>query len=130
MQPPGRKPRILVVDDGITMRMFFRDVLEGAGFEVEEAANGVEGIERALVGGFDLLLVDVNMPKMDGYEMVRQLRDDPALRAIPVVTISTEDKDSDVVRAYQAGANLYLVKPVKPADLAGTVRLLTGGAAP
>ncbi len=124
------RKRILVVDDGITMRMFFRDVLEGAGFEVEEAANGVEGIERALVGGFDLLLVDVNMPKMDGYEMVRQLRDDPALRAIPVVTISTEDKDSDVVRAYQAGANLYLVKPVKPADLAGTVRLLTGGAAP
>jgi two-component system chemotaxis response regulator CheY len=124
------RKRVLVVDDGITMRLFFREVLEDAGFEVEEATNGVEGIERALLGGFDLLLVDVNMPKMDGYEMVRQVRDDPALRAIPVVTISTEDKDSDVVRAYQSGANLYLVKPVKPAELSGTVRLLTGATAP
>jgi two-component system chemotaxis response regulator CheY len=124
------RKRILVVDDGITMRLFFRDVLEAAGFEVEEAANGVEGIERALLGTFDLLLVDVNMPKMDGYEMVRQVRDDPALRAIPVVTISTEAKDSDMVRAYQAGSNCYLVKPVKPAELAGTVRLLTGAGTP
>jgi two-component system chemotaxis response regulator CheY len=124
------RKRVLVVDDGITMRLFFRGVLESAGFEVTEAANGVEGIERALLGGFDLLLVDVNMPRMDGYEMVRQVRDDPALQATPVVNISTEDKDIDALRAYEAGSNLYLVKPVKPAELAGMARLLTGVAAP
>ncbi|WP_235720847.1 response regulator [Magnetospirillum molischianum] len=118
--------KILVVDDGITMRLFYREVLEGAGFEVEEAANGVEGLERALLGGFDLMVVDINMPKMDGYEMVRQVRGDPALRAIPVVTVSTEEKDEDVLKAYTAGANFYLTKPVIPGDLIETVRLLTG----
>jgi two-component system chemotaxis response regulator CheY len=118
--------RILVVDDGATVRMFCREVLEGAGFDVEEAGNGVEGIERALVGHFDLLLVDINMPKMDGYEMVRLVREDPALQSVPVVTISSEATQADIERAYQAGSNFYIVKPVRPAELAHTARLLTG----
>ena len=75
---PKRKARILVVEDGITMRMFYRQVLEEAGFEVEEAVNGVEGVERAMAESFDLLVVDVNMPKMDGYEVIRAVRDDAA----------------------------------------------------
>ncbi|WP_040620600.1 response regulator [Rhodovulum sp. PH10] len=120
---------ILVVDDGITIRLFYRDVLEAAGFTVAEAANGVEGLERALLDRFDLMIVDVNMPKMNGYELVRQVRDDPALRSIPIVTISTEEKEEDALRAYRAGANLYVVKPVRPDELAATARLLTGGAA-
>jgi len=66
---PRRKARILVVEDGITMRMFYRQVLEDAGFEVEEAVNGLEGVERAMAESFDLLVVDVNMPKMDGYTL-------------------------------------------------------------
>ena len=73
---PKRKARILVVEDGITMRMFYRQVLEDAGFEVEEAVNGVEGVERAMAESFDLLVVDVNMPKMDGYEVIRAVRED------------------------------------------------------
>ncbi|EJW10870.1 Response regulator receiver [Rhodovulum sp. PH10] len=119
----------MVVDDGITIRLFYRDVLEAAGFTVAEAANGVEGLERALLDRFDLMIVDVNMPKMNGYELVRQVRDDPALRSIPIVTISTEEKEEDALRAYRAGANLYVVKPVRPDELAATARLLTGGAA-
>jgi two-component system chemotaxis response regulator CheY len=122
--------RVLVVDDGMTMRLFCRMVLEGAGFDVEEAGNGIEGIERALVGGFDLLLVDINMPKMDGYEMIRLVRDDPALCAVPVVTISSEATEADIEKAYQAGANFYIVKPVRPIELARTARLLTGVRAP
>ena len=71
------RKRILVVDDALTVRMYCRDVLERAGFDVEEAGNGIEGLERALGGGFDLLFVDINMPRMDGYEMVRHLRERP-----------------------------------------------------
>jgi two-component system chemotaxis response regulator CheY len=118
--------RVLVVDDGMTMRMFCRTVLEAAGFDVEEAGNGVEGIERALVGSFDLLLVDINMPKMDGYEMIRLVRDEPVTRAVPIVTISSEANEADIERAYQAGANFYIVKPVRPVELARIARLLTG----
>ncbi len=97
------KKKVLIVDDGITMRMFYRDVLEKAGFAVEEAANGVEGLERLLGGRFDLIVVDINMPKMDGYEFVRELRQDPASLSIPVMTVSTEDKEHDKVRAYEVG---------------------------
>ena len=120
------RKRILVVDDALTVRMYCRDVLERAGFAVEEAGNGIEGLERALGGGFDLLFVDINMPRMDGYEMVRHVREDPGLHGVPVVAISTEAADADVVRAYRAGANVYMVKPVRAAQLARTAQLLTG----
>jgi two-component system chemotaxis response regulator CheY len=126
MQLPKRKTRILVVEDGITMRMFYRDVLERAGFEVEEAANGLEGVERAMTGSFHLLLVDINMPKMDGYEVIRTIRQDESLWRVPVITISTEDKEEDALKAYAAGANFYLTKPVRPRDLEQMARLLTG----
>ena len=118
--------RILVVEDGITMRMFYQDVLGRAGFVVEEAANGVEGLEKALLGGFDLMIVDINMPKMDGYELLSRIRREPTLRATPVVTISTEAEDSDANRAYEAGANFYIVKPADPVLLVETARLFTG----
>jgi two-component system chemotaxis response regulator CheY len=127
---PRRKPRILIVEDGVTMRMFYRDVLETVGFEVEEAANGVEGVERAMTGHFDLMVVDINLPKMDGYQVIRSVRTDLALQRLPVIIISSEDKEQDAVRAYEAGANFYLVKPVSPRDLSEMARLLTGMATP
>jgi two-component system chemotaxis response regulator CheY len=125
---PRRNARILVVEDGITMRMFYRDVLEKAGFDVEEAVNGLEGVERAMTGSFDLLVVDINMPKMDGYQVIRTVRDDPALRRVPIITISTEDREQDSLKAYAAGANFYMTKPVRPKDLEEMARLLTGTA--
>ena len=121
-----RKNRVLVIDDGLTMRLFYRSVLEAAGFEVEEAANGVEGVERAIAGTFDLLLVDINMPKMNGYEVIAALRRDEALWRLPLITISSEDKDQDITRAYQAGANFYLVKPVSRDQLSLHVAALLG----
>lgn len=125
-KPHVNGKRVLVVDDGMTTRLYYRDVLETAGFGVEEAVNGVEGLERALLGAFDLLIVDVNMPKMDGYEMITQVRVDPALHDIPIITISTEAGERDADRAYAAGANLYMVKPADPAQLTETAQMLTG----
>ena len=119
--------RVLVVDDAATVRLYYRDVLEAAGFAVDEAVNGLEGLEKALADAFDLFLVDVNMPKMDGYRFLSTVRREPALRAVPAIMISTEAKDSDAARAYAAGANLYMVKPVQPDALFRTVALMTGG---
>jgi two-component system chemotaxis response regulator CheY len=119
-------PRVLVIDDGITMRLFYRSVLETAGFVVEEAINGVEGYEKALTDPFDLMIVDINMPKMDGYAMLRAIRAVSAIQGIPAVTISTEAGHHDAVRAYEAGANFYLVKPVAPDELTAVARLMTG----
>jgi two-component system, chemotaxis family, chemotaxis protein CheY len=122
--------RVLVVDDGITMRLFYRSVLEASGFVVEEAINGVEGYEKALTQTFDLMIVDVNMPKMDGYSMLRAIRGVSSVESIPAVTISTEAGDRDAVRAYEAGANFYMVKPVAPDALIDVARLMTGTPAP
>jgi two-component system chemotaxis response regulator CheY len=123
------RPQILVVDDSITMRLFYRSVLEAAGFRVHEAANGMEGYEKILIHEFDLLIIDVNMPKMDGYTMIRAVRADAAVRRVPAVFVSTESDDKDAALAFEAGGNFYLVKPVDPVELTDVARLMTGTAA-
>ena len=110
----------------MTVRAYTRQVLEADGFTVDEAVNGIDGLEHALAATPDLLIVDINMQKMDGYTMLRRLRQDPALQDVPAIMISTESKDSDREQALLAGANWYFVKPVRPGDLTAAARLLTG----
>jgi len=123
-------PRVLVVDDSSLVRMYYRAALEQAGYEVEQAMNGLEAMEKALAGRFDLLIVDVNMPKMDGFSFLRELRRSgtPA-GLVPALVISTEAGEQDVAEARSAGANYYLVKPVSESDLCSHVAVLTGGRA-
>ena len=117
--------RILIVDDAATVRMYHRSILEGAGYQVEEAVNGIEAMEKSLQQPFDLYIVDINMPKLDGYGFLIALRSRDIPQA-PALMVSTEAASSDRKRAYAAGANLYLVKPVKPDQLLLHCRLLLG----
>ncbi len=117
--------RILIVDDAATVRLFHRTILEHAGYEVDEAINGIEALEKALQQTFALYLVDVNMPKLDGYGFLRELRSQ-AMPQAPAIMISTEAEASDRQRAFHAGANAYLIKPVKPEQLLLQVRLMLG----
>ena len=87
--------RILVVDDAATVRLYHRSILSDAGFSVSEAANGYEALECALLDSFDLFLVDVNMPRMDGYTLVERLRQDGATAATPIVMCSSETEPAD-----------------------------------
>ncbi|MEU8656905.1 response regulator [Actinoplanes philippinensis] len=119
------RARVLVVDDAATVRLYHSSLLIDAGFEVSEAANGLEAVEAALGARFDLFVVDVNMPKMNGYACVESLRSETVGTAAPVVMISTEDRPGDAERAYQAGANLYLVKPVAGDRLVRIAIMLT-----
>ncbi|GIE80356.1 response regulator [Actinoplanes philippinensis] len=116
---------MLVVDDAATVRLYHSSLLTDAGFEVSEAANGLEAVEAALGAEFDLFVVDVNMPKMNGYACVESLRSETVGTAAPVVMISTEDRPGDAERAYRAGANLYLVKPVAGDRLVRVAGMLT-----
>ena len=121
------KARVLVVDDSSLVRLYFRSALEKAGFEVEQAINGIEGMERVLSQRFDLVIVDINMPRMDGFTFVRALRcgaDDIA--SLPALMISTEAEMQDMAEARASGANFYLVKPVAEAELVRHVCALTG----
>ncbi|MCQ4162876.1 response regulator [Roseomonas sp. GC11] len=123
---PLRDAALLVVDDAATVRLYYREILGGLGCRVEDAWNGMEGLEKALRAPPRLILVDVNMPGLDGYSMLRKLRQEEALRAVPVITITTEAGAAEASRAYRAGANLYLRKPVRPELLAGLARVLLG----
>ena len=118
--------QILVVDDAATVRAYHRAILADAGFDVREAGNGYEALELTLAERFDLLVVDVNMPVMDGYTLVESVRRDALFAEVPIIMISTESELVDSEEAYRRGANLYLVKPVGPQNLVNAANLLTG----
>jgi two-component system chemotaxis response regulator CheY len=123
------KARVLIVDDSSLVRLYYRSALEKAGFEVEQAINGIEAMERALSEPFDLVIVDVNMPRMDGLTFLRALRRGAAdVATLPALIISTESEMQDIAAARAAGANFYLVKPVAEAELVRHVCALTGAA--
>ena len=121
--------RILIVDDAATVRMYHRSILEGAGYQVVEAVNGIEALEKSLQEPFDLYIVDINMPKLDGYGFLSDLRSREMPQA-PALMVSTEACANDRMRAYAAGANLYLVKPVRPEELLIHCRMLLGENSP
>ena len=119
--------RILIVDDSSLVRLYYRNILERAGFEVEQAINGIEAIERVQAQAFNLVVVDVNMPKMDGLSFLRALRRSaPSVATLPALVITTESSQHDLDDARSAGANFYLVKPVSEADLLRHAAILTG----
>ena len=118
--------RVLIIDDAATVRMYYRLILEEAGYLVEEAVNGIEAMEKSLLESFDLYIVDINMPKQDGYGFLSEMRGREELRQVPALMVSTEAASHDRSRAYASGANLYLVKPVKPEVLRVNCRLLLG----
>jgi two-component system, chemotaxis family, chemotaxis protein CheY len=123
----GRKKCVLVVDDAALVRHYYRDALEGAGFRVEEAMNGLEALEKLLSVTVDLLIVDVNMPQMDGFTFLSTLRRQALPQAsIPALVTSTEAGVADFAAARAAGANFYLVKPVTREKLAEYVAMLCG----
>jgi two-component system chemotaxis response regulator CheY len=122
------RKRVLVIDDATLVRRYYRDTLEAAGFMVDEALNGVEALEKVLSARADLLIVDVNMPQMDGFTFIDTLRrqDDLAVASIPTLVTSTEAGPQDFDAARAAGANFYLVKPISPEVLAQYAAMLCG----
>ena len=126
--PDPRPARILVIDDATLIRLYYRQALEAAGFEVEEAINGIEAMEKVLSRPFDLLVVDINMPKMDGCAFLRALRCEPDAADIPAMVTSSEAGERDIAAACAAGANYYLVKPIAREDLVLYAAVLTGTA--
>jgi two-component system chemotaxis response regulator CheY len=118
--------KILVVDDAATVRMYHKKILEDAGFIVEEAFNGMEAIEKAVINDYNLYVVDINMPQLDGYSFLKKLKESEDIKQAPVIMVTTESEKGDMDKAFELGANLYLVKPVKPDEFLKYCKLLTG----
>jgi len=115
---------IMVVDDSKTVRNYHGSILKSMGMEVVEAENGMEALEKSLNVDIDLYLVDVNMPIMDGYTFITDLRKQENHKIVPVIMVTTQAKDEDKISAYKVGANLFETKPIKPDVLQAYIDIL------
>jgi two-component system chemotaxis sensor kinase CheA len=109
-QPAGRRTSVLIVDDSLTTRMLEQSILESAGYDVSVAASGEEGLVKARAGDYALFLVDVEMPGMDGFTFVEQVRADPILRGTPVILVTSRASADDRRRGREAGAQGHIAK--------------------
>lgn len=119
-------PKILAVDDSASMRQMVTFTLKGAGFEVEEAADGQQALNKARQNNFDLVLSDVNMPVMDGIQLVRELRTLADYKFTPILMLTTESAGDKKMEGKQAGATGWIVKPFNPDQLLNTIKKVLG----
>lgn len=116
--------KILIVDDSVTVRLYHKQILTNAGYETDEAENGMEALEKSNENEYDVCLVDINMPILDGYSFTTRFREQNGYNTM-IIMISTESEKSDKTLAYESGANFYQVKPVGTNDLISAVKLLS-----
>ncbi len=119
---------ILIVDDSAVVHTFVREALKGTGHKLVHAYDGVEGLRAARRSVPDLVISDLDMPNLDGFEMCRQLRAEPATRAVPIVILSARGKGVDVDKSFAAGANDFLSKPVSEKELLSRIERILGTA--
>jgi two-component system chemotaxis response regulator CheY len=117
--------RFLIVDDFATTRRIVGKLLREIGFaDSDEAVDGVAALETLKTGRYDFVIADVDMPRMDGFELVAAMRREPALAAIPALLLTREPSKEQVVRASRVGANGYVVRPLTRAGLEDRIRVV------
>jgi DNA-binding response OmpR family regulator len=120
------QPTILVADDEDDVRELIAYRLTRSGYKVIGAGDGLEALELATERTPDLMVLDVMMPKLDGYELTRRVRAEQSLRAIPVILLTARSQATDVDRGFEVGADDYLKKPFNPDELVARVRAVLG----
>jgi two-component system chemotaxis response regulator CheY len=118
------KKTILIVDDSEFVRSYHSHILEQAHFRVITAVDGSDGLEKLFTNACDLVLTDINMSNMDGYEFIRRVRADGKYSSLPIIIMSTESEGKDKMKGFDAGANLYLVKPSSPEMMVENIRMI------
>jgi two-component system chemotaxis response regulator CheY len=116
---------VLTVDDSRTMRQMLRAALVDAGFNVVQADDGVSGLEALEVETPDVIITDINMPRLDGFGFIAGVRSAPRHRAVPILVLTTESDAAKKERARSAGATGWIVKPFDPDKLVGAIRRVT-----
>lgn len=117
---------ILTVDDSASIRMTTKIALTNAGYQVTEAVDGLDGLNKAKASSFDIIVTDLNMPNMNGLEMIESLRQSPAHTGIPIIFLTTESDADMKSRAKAAGATGWVTKPFDPENLVKIVRKVLG----
>lgn len=119
--------RVLVIDDSPLIRKFHSNILTQIGLLVTTASDGSEGLELFFQRPFDLVLTDINMQGIDGYEVVRRIREDANFDGIPIIIVSTESDENARKRGMLLGANFYLTKPIESERAIDCIHMLLGG---
>jgi twitching motility two-component system response regulator PilH len=119
--------RVLVVEDSVTQREMITDLLKGSGLSVSIATDGVEALEHIEGHRPDLVVLDIVMPRMNGYEVCRRIKADPKTQNVPVVMCSSKGEEFDRYWGMKQGADAYIAKPFQPTELVGTVKQLLRG---
>jgi len=114
--------RILVVEDQEDNRRILRDLLTSVGYEIIEAVTGEEGVTMAGIQTPDLILMDIQLPGLDGYEATRRIKANPALRQIPIIAVTSYALSGDDAKAFEAGCDAYISKPFSPRALLAKIR--------
>jgi DNA-binding response OmpR family regulator len=120
------EPLVLVADDDDDIRSLVSFRLQRSGYRVIVASDGEEALALALEHAPDLAVLDVMMPKLDGYEVTRRLRGEDATRAMPVILLTARAQEADVARGFESGADDYLRKPFSPQELRARVQAILG----
>jgi CheY-like chemotaxis protein len=122
------RPRILLVDDSISVRRFVGQMLERAGFQVVTTGDGAEALRQLAESPFDVVVTDLEMPRVNGYELIEDVRRRPGLRDLPVVVLTTRAGDKHVALARHLGVEHYVTKPVDEPEFVRLLGALAGGA--
>lgn len=118
---------ILIIDDSKTVRNLVAFIMKKEGFKVTTAEDGLDGLEKLYASDkVDLIISDVNMPRMDGFTFIRSVREHEKYRDLPIIVLSTEGQDKDIETGIKLGANLYMVKPAQPEKMLRNVKMLLG----
>lgn len=118
---------ILIVDDSKTVRNLVAFIMKKEGFKVTTAEDGLDGLEKLYSSeGVDLIISDVNMPRMDGFTFIKTVREQDTYRNLPIVVLSTEGQEKDIQMGMSLGANLYMVNPAQPEKMVKNIKMLLG----
>jgi two-component system response regulator ResD len=120
------KKRVLVVEDDERIRKVVRIILTCDELEVDEAAGGQEALDSLAAGTYDLVVLDLMMPDVDGMQVLQKIRSTPGLAEVPVIVVTAKSSDADIMTGFRQGANYYITKPFEPRELVDSVELILG----
>ncbi|WP_206076063.1 response regulator [Marinitoga lauensis] len=119
--------KILIIDDSKMTRSYHASILKSAGYEIYEAEDGAKALDILYrESDIDIVLTDLNMPNLDGFTLIKRIREDENYKDIPIIIITTLDRSTDKMKGFEVGANFYIVKPSDPESLIESVKIALG----
>lgn len=116
--------KILIVEDDQHIRKLLNILIRKEDIQIDEAVEGNEALEKLASNTYDLVILDIMMPNVDGFQILKSMRETPATVSLPVIVVTAKTEDKDLMKGYSMGANYYITKPFEPQDLIHSIELI------